>query len=100
MISSYGALMYEVYTDGKTPFETCGLRGNELRKAIIGKRISLAVEVELPVFIANIFEQSRQYETEDRISSKQIIQIFKEVCEAFYRFFVQKISNFPGSRIP
>ncbi|PIC54938.1 hypothetical protein B9Z55_000420 [Caenorhabditis nigoni] len=77
-IYSYGALVYEVYTGGKTPFESCGLRGNELRKAIIGKSVILTIDVECPEFVKTIFEQSRLYDTEQRISSKRIIEIFKE----------------------
>ncbi|EFO84950.1 CRE-SPE-8 protein [Caenorhabditis remanei] len=77
-VYSYGALIYEVYTDGKTPFESCGLRGNELRKAIISKTVQLTIDVEVPTFIQAIFDQSRQYDTDERISSRRIIEIFKE----------------------
>uniref|UniRef100_A0A1I7THM9 Tyrosine-protein kinase n=1 Tax=Caenorhabditis tropicalis TaxID=1561998 RepID=A0A1I7THM9_9PELO len=79
-IYSYGALIYEVYTDGKTPFEACGLRGNELRKAIISEKVVLKLEANeaTPPFILTIFEQSRLYSTQDRMNSKKIIETFKE----------------------
>uniref|UniRef100_A0A8R1E0H4 non-specific protein-tyrosine kinase n=1 Tax=Caenorhabditis japonica TaxID=281687 RepID=A0A8R1E0H4_CAEJA len=76
-IYSYGALIYETFTDGKTPFEACGLKGNQLRKAIIGQTVKLTLDMEVPVYIALIFEQSRMYHTEERITSKGIIEVFK-----------------------
>ncbi|CAL2030183.1 unnamed protein product [Caenorhabditis brenneri] len=79
-VYSYGALIYEVYTDARTPFDTCGLSGNDLRKAIIAQKVTLKfdADVETPIFIQTIFEQSRQYEKDDRIGARRIMDIFKE----------------------
>ncbi|CAB3410877.1 unnamed protein product [Caenorhabditis bovis] len=83
-VYSYGALIYEVYMNGKVPFDDSKLSGNELRKAIIEKKIILELNTSCPIYVKELFKGCREYSPELRPKFAEIREFLMNVgsCKA------------------
>ncbi|CAD6195102.1 unnamed protein product [Caenorhabditis auriculariae] len=73
-VYSFGAMMFEVYNEGREPFGECNLDGNQLRRAIIHQKVVLSIGKHCPAEIVTLFDWCRQFDPKLRPSFTQVLE--------------------------
>ncbi|CAD6193867.1 unnamed protein product [Caenorhabditis auriculariae] len=73
-VYSYGAMMYEVYNQGREPFYNCQLQGNVLRRAITNNKISLKIGNDCPDAMRILFKHCRNMDPTKRFTFAEIVE--------------------------
>lgn len=74
---SFGVLIYEVYSEGREPYE--GVENKELRKLILEQRITLEVLGEIQPEIEELRKRCLSYEPDNRPTFEELEMTIGEV---------------------